>query len=154
MTEPLFSRIHHVCIVVSNLEQARTYYEGLGITGWYDYPKGVPYLEYEVPNPEGSAKLKYACVDLENIQLQLCEPGAEDTPQRRFLDERGEGVYHLGFEVPELQAALETAAGFGLSRLAYGIRDDNSGFCYFDTRKEAGTVLEVRVTAPASQVVS
>ena len=154
MTAPLFSRIHHVCIVVGNLDQARSYYESLGITGWYDYPKGVPYEEYEVPNPQGSAKLKYACVDLENIQLQLCEPGVEDTPQRRFLDEYGEGVYHLGFEVPELRAALEAADGLGLPRIAYGIRGDDSGFCYFDTRKEAGTVLEIRVTAPASQAIS
>ncbi len=31
-----------------------------------------------------------------------------DSPQKRFLDEHGEGVYHLGFE-----SDLDRAEGFG-----------------------------------------
>ncbi len=48
--------------------------------------------------------LRYRCVNLENFQLQLCEPPEGDTPQRRFLETHGEGVFHLGFTVPNCGA--------------------------------------------------
>ncbi|WP_328469280.1 VOC family protein [Actinoplanes sp. NBC_00393] len=140
----MFQRLHHVCVVVADLEKAVAYYEGLGVGPFFDYPKGTPYVEFEVPDPAASAQMRYKCADLENVQLQLCQPGTLDSPQRRFLDERGEGVYHLGFEVPDLPAAQQEAAGRGLGVIARGLRADGSGFCYFDTRADAGVVLEVR----------
>jgi catechol 2,3-dioxygenase-like lactoylglutathione lyase family enzyme len=142
-----FRRLHHVCIVVRDLDEAVAYYEKLGVGPWYDYPKGAPYAELEVPNPEGSASLRYKCADLENFQLQLCQPSNIDSPQKLFLDEHGEGVYHLGFE-SDLDEAQKFARSHGLHVIARGLRVDGSGFCYFDTRAGAGTVLSVRRTAP------
>ena len=140
----LFNQLHHVCIVVDDLDKAVAYYETLGVGPWYDYPKVGPYVEFEVPNPEASRAMRYKCADLDNVQLQLCEPGDLDSPQRRFLKERGEGVYHLGFEVPDLGEAQAAGRALGLGIAARGVRADGSGFCYFDTRGEAGVVLEVR----------
>jgi catechol 2,3-dioxygenase-like lactoylglutathione lyase family enzyme len=37
----LFDRLHHVCIVVHDLEKTVAYYEKLGIGPWFDYPKTV-----------------------------------------------------------------------------------------------------------------
>ncbi|NUR90267.1 MAG: hypothetical protein HOY71_39840, partial [Nonomuraea sp.] len=85
---PLFRQLHHVCVVVSDLDKAVAYYESLGVGPWYDYPKGTAYVEYEVPNAEASAAMRYKCADLDNVQLQLCQPpAAPDSPQRRFLEE-------------------------------------------------------------------
>ena len=142
----LFSQLHHVCIVVADMERAIAAYERLGVTGWYDYPSHGAYVELEVPNPKGSSNLRYKCCDLGNVQIQLCQPGSEDTPQRRFLDERGEGVYHLGFEVPDMRAAVASGRELGLGVISRGLRGDGSGFAYFDTRDQVGTVLEVRRT--------
>jgi methylmalonyl-CoA/ethylmalonyl-CoA epimerase len=88
--------------------------------------------------------MQYKCFDFDNFQLQLCQPSAMDSPQRRFLDEHGEGVYHLGFEVPALAEAESAASRLGLGVVARGLRADGTGFCYFDTRPGAGVVLEVR----------
>ncbi|MCK2213835.1 VOC family protein [Actinomadura sp. ATCC 31491] len=143
----LFRSLHHVCVVVADLDQAVAYYESLGVGPWYDYPKGGPYETYEVPNPVASAAMRYKCADLDNVQLQLCQPPAGlDSPQRRFLEECGEGVYHLGFESPDLGAAEERARTLGVDVLARGRRADGSGFCYFDTRARAGVTLEIRRT--------
>lgn len=142
----IFRQLHHVCVVVADIEAAEAAYERVGITGWFDYPKHGPYVEYNVPNPEGSAKLRYRCCDLENFQLQLCQPGPEDTPQRRFLDERGEGVYHLGFEVADLPGSVATGRELGLDVIASGLRGDGTGFAYFDTRDLTKVILEVRRT--------
>jgi catechol 2,3-dioxygenase-like lactoylglutathione lyase family enzyme len=143
----LFDRLHHVCIVVHDLEKTTAYYEKLGIGPWFDYPKSGPYVDFEVPNKAASEAMRYRCADLGNFQLQLCQPGDLDSPQRRFLSERGEGVYHLGFEVPDRDEAEAAGRALGLEVIARGSRADRSGFCYFDTRSEAGVVLEIRKSA-------
>lgn len=143
----LFDNLHHICIVVHDLEKSVAYYESLGVGPWFDYPKSGTYLEFEVPNVEASNAMRYKCVDLENVQIQLCQPSHLDSPQRRFLDANGEGVYHLGFEVPDRDKAEARGRELGLNVLARGRRSDLSGFCYFDTREGAGVVLEIRNTA-------
>jgi methylmalonyl-CoA/ethylmalonyl-CoA epimerase len=144
---PLFNKLHHVCIVVNDLDKAVAYYEALGVGPWFDYPKSGTYVEFEVPNKAASDAMRYKCVDLENVQIQLCEPGPLDSPQRRFLEQNGEGVYHLGFEVPDRDEAEAAGRALGLGVMARGKRIDNSGFCYFDTGRGAGVVLEIRKTA-------
>ncbi|OYD82436.1 VOC family protein [Azospirillum brasilense] len=144
----IFDTLHHVCIVVRDLDKAVAYYESLGVGPWYDYPKSGPYVEFEVPNEAASKAMRYKCADLANVQIQLCDPGELDSPQRRFLDAQGEGVYHLGFEVPDRDAAEAEGRRLGMGVIARGRRADGSGFCYFDTRAEAGIVLEIRKTAP------
>lgn len=140
----LFNTLHHVCIVVHDLEKAVSYYEGLGVGPWRDYPKDNPYIEFDVPNKAASAATRYKLCDLTNIQLQLCQPSELDSPQRRFLNDLGEGVYHLGFEVADLTAGEAAGRALGLGVIARGRRADGSGFCYFDTRASAGVTLEIR----------
>jgi catechol 2,3-dioxygenase-like lactoylglutathione lyase family enzyme len=149
MPDPLFHHLHHVCIVVADLDRSVAYYERLGMGPWFDYPKGGKYVEFEVPDKASSDAMRYKCLDLANVQIQLCEPPPGDSPQRRFLDQHGEGVYHLGFEVPDRDRAEAQGRALGLGVTARGKREDGSGFCYFDTRDGAGVVLEIRKTAAA-----
>jgi methylmalonyl-CoA/ethylmalonyl-CoA epimerase len=142
-----FRQLHHVCIVVHDLEKAVRYYEELGMGPWYDYPKGGPYLEFDVPDRDASDRMRYKCLDLDNVQIQLCEPPPGGSPQRRFLEKHGEGVYHLGFEVDDRDEAEVRGRELGLAVTARGKRADGSGFAYFDTREGAGVVLEIRKTA-------
>ena len=84
-----------------------------------------------------------------DFQIQLVQPGLAPTPQRRFLDERGEGVFHIGFEVPDANAADTAVGALRLDVLMRGRRPDGSGFTYFDTADRAGVVLEIRQSPPA-----
>lgn len=99
-----------------------------------------------MPSPDAFFALKYKVVNLDNVQLQLCQPPELDCPQRRFLDAHGEGVFHIGFE-SDLGAAAAAGAALGLDVLMRGQRDNGSGFIYFDTYDQAGTVLLARQTA-------
>ncbi len=144
LVTPLFREVHHICIVVHDLEKSVSYYERLGVGPWFDYPKAGEYVEFQVPNEQASKQTRYKCVNLANVQLQLCQPSALDSPQRRFLDQHGEGVYHIGFEVADRDAAEQAGRALGLGVIARGKRRDGSGFCYFDTQEQAGVVLEVR----------
>ena len=79
------------------------------------------------------------------MQLQLCQPPELDCPQRRFLDEHGEGVFHIGFEHP-WETAAAAGAGVGLDVLMRGRRPNGTGFVYFDTLEQAGVILMTRQT--------
>lgn len=142
-----FRRLHHVCVVVPDIDAAVRYYQSIGIGPWYDYPTSSPYVEFEVPNPAAARNAREMCADLDGIQMQLCQPSSDDSPQRRFLDECGAGVYHLGFEVADCDTGEAAGRAVGLEVLARGRREDGSGFTYFDTRADAGVTLEIRHSA-------
>jgi methylmalonyl-CoA/ethylmalonyl-CoA epimerase len=145
MTTP-FRELHHICIVVRDIDASVAFYESVGIGPWHDYPPLTEYTRLAVADRDAFYALKYKIANLGNIQLQLCEPPELDCPQRRFLDSRGEGVFHIGFE-SDVDAAAAAAHGLGLNVLARGQRDDGSGFIYFDTADRAGVVLLARKTA-------
>jgi len=90
--------------------------------------------------------MRYKVVDLDNVQLQLCQPPELDCPQRRFLDGHGEGVFHIGFE-SDVETAARQGEALGLNVIMRGRRPNGSGFVYFDTLDQAGVVLMARKTA-------
>jgi methylmalonyl-CoA/ethylmalonyl-CoA epimerase len=144
MTSP-FRHLHHICLVVHDINAATAYYEGLGIGPWQDYPPLSQYTDLHVPDPSAFGRLKYRYVDLDNVQIQLCEPPRLDCPQRRFLDARGEGVFQIGFEA-NLEEATAQAQAAGLQVLMSGRRDNRTGFVYFDTLEAAGVAWMCRQT--------
>ena len=144
-----FAKLHHICIAVPDIDAAIAYYESVGIGPWHDYPPLEQFTRLDVPDPDGFRRLDYRYAWIGGFQLQLVQPGPEPTPQRRFLDERGAGVFHVGFEVPDADAADAQAAGLGVAPLMRGRRDNGSGFTYYDTADRAGVVLEIRQSPPA-----
>ena len=142
MTTP-FRHLHHVCLVVHDIDRTQAYYESIGVGPWREYPPLSEYTELDVPNREAFLAMRYRVAELDNVQLQLCQPPELDCPQRRFLDQHGEGVFHLGFE-QDLDDAVRQADAAGVSVLMRGQRPDRSGFVYFDTADDAAVVLETR----------
>ena len=65
------------------------------------------------------------------------------------LREKGEGVYHIGFEVDDISAADAKIEAMGLKMLSSGRRENGSGFSYLETASQAGVVLLVRQSPPA-----
>jgi methylmalonyl-CoA/ethylmalonyl-CoA epimerase len=146
MTDTPFRALHHICIVVRDIDRNVAFYESIGIGPWRDYPPLSEYTRLSAPNPDAFYALRYKLADLDRVQLQLCQPPELDCPQRRFLDAHGEGVFHIGFE-EALDTAAAAGAELGLSPIMRGQRDDGSGFIYFDTQDQAGVVLLVRQSA-------
>ncbi len=143
---PIFQKLHHICIVVHDIDKAQVYYESIGIGPWEFYPPLAEYEELEVPSPKGFMAMQYRICNLPNIQLQLCQPNEDPTPQRIHLDSKGEGVFHLGFEAADADVAEAEAKRAGLTVKMRGRRQNRSGFTYYDTADKAGVVLLTRAT--------
>lgn len=141
-----FRRLHHICIVVGDMERAIGYYESLGIGPWQHFPSLEAFAgDLQVPSREDFLKLHYRFCNLENVQIQLCAPPPGNTPQRHHLETQGEGVFHLGFEVEQCDEGERAARSLGLDLLMRGRLPNGHGFSYFETRTAgAGVTLQLR----------
>ena len=141
-----FSKPHHICIVVKDIEKTKSYYESIGIGPWVNYPPLVEYTKLNVIDEKGFFDTRFVYTHVGNLQLQLAQPGEGKTIYKDFLETKGEGVFHIGFEVDDVDAVEKQLTEDEMKVLASGRRDDGSGFSYLDTREQAGVTLLVRQT--------
>src|SRR5271157_4179663 len=81
-------RLHHVGIVVPNLEQAVTGYEG-----------AFEGQETTLPFDDQVQRVRVAFVRVESdVWLEFIEPAGADTPVTRFLAKTRGGYHHVAFE--------------------------------------------------------
>ena len=139
-----FSKLHHLSIVVRNMEKAVQFYESIGIGPFEDYPPLTEYVKLNVPDETGFFNLKFKVAQIGDVQIQLCQPGEGKSPYRDFLEKNGEGVYHLGFVVAQVDDSEAELRKLGLKVLSSGRRADGSGFSYMDTAQKAGIILLIR----------
>ena len=90
----MVSRIHHVGIVVERLGDARRFYEGT---------LGLPLLkEAELPDQ----RVRAALFGAGESEIELLEPLDGESGVARFLARHGEGLHHLCFDTPDVDADL------------------------------------------------
>ena len=142
--DKIFGNPHHICIVVKDIEKTKSYYESIGIGPWTEYPPLVEYTKLNVEDEAGFLSTHFVFTQIGDLQLQLAQPGKGKSHYKDFLESKGEGVFHIGFAVGDIDAAEQQLTGNGMEILASGRRGDGSGFSYLDTREEAGVTLLVR----------
>ena len=98
----MFKKLDHIAIAVRNTENSLKLYRDT---------MGLPLLHSEVLDGPG---VRLTHLDMGNLQLQLVEPLSRDHPISAFLDEHGEGLHHLCWQVPEVAAAMEQLKDQGL----------------------------------------
>jgi len=145
-TNNAFSKPHHICIVVEDIEKTKSYYESNGVGPWVDYPPLAEYTKLNVIDEKGFFDTRFVYTHIGNLQLQLAQPGEGKTIYKEFLETKGEGVFHIGFEVDDVNAVEKQLTEAEMKVLASGRRDDGSGFSYLDTREQAGVTLLIRQT--------
>jgi len=146
-----FSKLHHIAIVVRNIEEAIKFYTSIGIGPFENYPPLKEYVKLDVPDEAGFHNVKIKVVQIGPIQIQLIQPGEGKSLYKDFLEKKGEGVYHLGFVVDHVDDSEAGLKKLGLKVLSSGRREDGSGFSYLDTAGKAGVVLLVRQSPGGKQ---
>ncbi|MES3628553.1 MAG: methylmalonyl-CoA epimerase [Longimonas sp.] len=99
-------RLEHVGIAVHDASAVRATYA--------DVLKALTYKS-EAVDEQGVTTHFLA---LQNTKIELLEAISEDSPVQRFLDRQGEGVHHLAFEVPDIDAAFARLHEAGFTPLS------------------------------------
>ena len=88
------SHIEHIGIAVKSIEETKKYYEGvLGLKC---------YAIEEVADQ----KVRTAFFKVGQTKIELLEPTAEDSTVAKFIENKGEGIHHIAFAVPDTNEAL------------------------------------------------
>lgn len=78
----MIGRIDHVGIAVTSIDEARRFYEALGLA-----VEGVEEVEAE--------GVRVAMIPVGESRIELLEATREDSPIAKFLAKRGPGLHHL-----------------------------------------------------------
>lgn len=139
-----FRNLHHLALVVENLDESVARLEGLGFGPFVAYPPLTEYTRLDVADADAFYGLRIVVCEIGPIALQVIEAKDSNTIYGDFLRDRGEGVFHLGFRVDDIESAEQEVRDQGLRILSSGRRDDGSGFTYFDTASQLGVTMLLR----------
>jgi len=138
-----FSQLHHVTVVVKDIERAVKFYSSVGI-GPFVAPDSHVFPKKTLWGEPITFKLIIKEAQIGSAVLQLVQHVKGEGLYKEFADNRGEGVQHLGFTVDDIDMAEKKAVKLGLKVSQRGRREDGSGYTYFDTEEPGGVVLEIR----------
>jgi methylmalonyl-CoA/ethylmalonyl-CoA epimerase len=82
------------------------------------------------------------------VKIELVQPDDDTTGAAKFLALKGEGFHHVCFEVPDIQAALDTLAADGLVLIDKAARKGAEGPVAFIHPKSCHGVLVELIEAP------
>jgi methylmalonyl-CoA/ethylmalonyl-CoA epimerase len=76
--------------------------------------------------------------------IELLEPTSPESTVARFLERRGEGIHHLSFYVPDIDAALTRAADAGFELIDRSARSGSHGtrIAFLHPRSLGGVLVE------------
>lgn len=137
--------ITQICIVVADVKQANANWaQVLGMpeeTIETIFPDGI--LHYTHDEPAVYKDCQVAKYQLDNIVVELIQPGASPSPWRTFLETHGQGVFHFCVRVDDRKIAQQTLAGIGVG-LPYHIGYYPGGsYSYVDSKQQLGIELSV-----------
>ncbi len=107
-------RVDHVAIAVNSVSEALKNYEKILKIDKIDIE--------EVP----TERVKVAILRLEDTRIELMEPTADDSPIKKFLTERGEGIHHIAITADDIESDVERAIASG-TRMIGNIRTGSYG---------------------------
>jgi catechol 2,3-dioxygenase-like lactoylglutathione lyase family enzyme len=104
---------YHLGIVVRDLDAAcARYAELLGVPEWHRSEVERPGLPVNPKTAGGKGTLRIAFGRVPGMTFELIQPEGQ-VEHRVFLDERGEGVQHVGVWTPDVPAAVREAVAKG-----------------------------------------
>ncbi|MGE5822263.1 MAG: methylmalonyl-CoA epimerase [Nitrososphaerota archaeon] len=107
-------RVDHVAIAVNSISEALKNYEKILRIDKIDIE--------EVP----TERVKVAILKLEDTRIELMEPTADDSPIKKFLADRGEGIHHVAITADDIDNDIERAIASG-TRMIGNIRTGSYG---------------------------
>ena len=134
--DPHFGRVHHVAVVVRDLEASLRFYRDI---------LGLPLdLVEEMPDD----RVRIAFLTVGESKIELVSPTDETTGVARFLANKGEGFHHVCLEVADLSAELTRLGIEGVELIDSAPRRGAEGPVAFIHPRSCHGVLVELIEAP------
>jgi methylmalonyl-CoA epimerase len=127
----MLTRIHHVGVVVANLEQ--------GMRFWRD-TLGLRFTKSATIEEQG---VRAALLKIGESEIELLEPINPDGGVGKFLARRGGGLHHVCFETDDIARELESARQKGIALIDQKPRHGLAGMiCFLHPKATRGVLVE------------
>jgi catechol 2,3-dioxygenase-like lactoylglutathione lyase family enzyme len=148
--DPGFKTITQVAVVTKDIDaSARRWAALLGVE--------TPSISVTAPGNEvhmmyrgkpSNSRAKLAFLKAGQVTVELIQPLGPNTSWKKFLDEHGEGVHHIAFNVQNLERSESELKALGYEQIHTGRweRDGvkgNGDYAYFDSTKDLGLMIEL-----------
>ena len=139
----------HISFVAKDIEKVMTAWGSL--LGMEECPRiwNIPGPETAPTYTNGHLELYRDCrisvIELDNLVLEVVQPGDEPSPWKTFLEKHGEGFMHIAFLVPDEQEAVrsikEVTGVDGCYHIGYY---PNQSYAFYDTFETLKTELNIK----------
>ena len=139
--------VAQVGFIVKDVEETKKKWaEFLGV----DVPETQPIGDYAVTGttykgePAPNAYCWMAFFDVgPGLQLELIQPNEEPSTWRDYLNEHGEGIHHVAFQIKDSKAMVANAEAAGLKLVQRGVYGDGSGEYNYLEAPELKCIVEL-----------
>jgi len=138
-----FTNMVHVGLVVKNMDQTIARLEKLGIGPFT--PRILPPDAQETYRGKAFIPSKRVAIQIThigNIELELIQPIDGASPHQEFLNQKGEGIQHLGFLVENLAESVKDLTAEGSEIMLTSQFKGGGGVAYLDL-DAAGLIVEL-----------
>jgi len=135
--------VGQIGVVVKDLDKAVDYYSSMFGIGPFKYIErhydGVILRERN----DASYSVRIAIAPMGSVDFELIQITEGESIHLEFLEKKGEGIEHLGFRVPDLDAEIARFKECGIEVLQSARRSDGGGYAYMDTENIGGIIFEL-----------
>ena len=144
-----FTRITQYAFVVRDLRRVSAYYERLGL-GALPFDLNVS-LDRVYRGRPGTFEMLLGWGRWADVVFEWIQPTVGPSTYDEHLERHGEGFHHLGFNVPDMDAAVAGLRARGLAVTMSGGWDSNGSagrFAYLDAERHGGVAIELLWSKP------
>lgn len=139
--------VSQIGVVVRDMDKAVEYYSSIFGIGPFTVYEFVPEKHWFMEEPS-YLRLLMGKAMWGDIELELLQPLEGESLHKDFLETHGEGLQHLGFNIPSYDEMFDKfrKAGFKPLMRAETYVETYKGYlkaCYFDTRSIGGIIFEI-----------
>ena len=129
----MIEKVDHIGVAVNNIDDALKFYtENLG-------------MECKDVEDVPQQKVKVAFLPVGESKIELLEPSSDESPVKKFLDKKGEGVHHIALHVDDIEKKLEELKDKGVKLIDEEPRDGAHGakIAFIHPKSTGGTLVEL-----------
>lgn len=129
----MICKIDHIGIAVLNISKALEL---------YSFALGLECTKNEFIE---SQKITAGILKLDDINIELMQPTGEDSPIKKFIDKKGEGIHHIALSVTSIEEEVKKLRDLGYKFTSENIIPgvNNSKNIFLHPKSCGGVLIEL-----------